>query len=552
MQSLRRIQNWSLFLGFLWAAGWAVFLYVRHSPRCVIVGPYSVARVSADGSRLVTRGYRPSGRPNAVQVWDTCRGNLIHQIDDEEDISDPVFSADGRYAALTVGRIPRLMECQTGEEWRFDELAGSGSRDFSPRGRWLLTLKAGAINCIDVARREAVPFPNAEFLCFNAHEQPVFKKRAGAPELFVWDLRQRKKIAQAAWDPDAEPHPSENGALAAVVSRKPADPDAAKRDYVVQVWDLATLERRFQRRLSIPALNWIEVKFSPDAQTAAILVNRLEASGPLRTRAQFLDMTTGALLGTTECCGGEFSPDGSLWFSLVPTDNDRDLFRVFDAPTGRVLWERPAGRVRQFLGATGALLYQEDLEKPLQLLDARTGQARARVRVDCGAAAFQPEPMNDGRRFTVFGYRHFNGEQPFWKAWLENLRPEIFGNPFVEAPFVMVFESATGRELLRLTNHGPTHVLSDDGRTLLTLDSLNDEANPIAIRVWDVSPAKAYLWAIGTAAGAGIVLLGLNRLRHKLTRRGPYSKHAPPAAATALTSMNTKRRFVDKDRKLAA
>ena len=503
MFMLRRVVVSFVVLGFLWSGAALAFQIARSRPRCVITGPYSVAHVSADGSRLVTRGYRPSGRPNAVQVWDAHRGKLIHQIDDEEGISDPVFSPDGQYAALTVGRVPLLLEIQTGAEWRFDEFARSGAL-FSPKGRWLLTPNAEGFGCIDVARHEAVPFPKDEFICFNANEQPVFKTRAGAPELFVWDLHRREKVAVAPWtsDPDT-PVTSPNGALAAQIIREPADFDADRFNYDVSVWDLATLERRFQRKLLIPAQKWFEVKFSADARTAAILINQQGGE----TEVQFLDARTGDVFATTECYGGEFSSDGLLWHSLVPIDQDRDALRVIDVATGGALWERPAGQVWEFLGATGSALYRREPPDPLQLLDARTGNVRATIRF--GDVAFPPEPRADGRHFQVFGSLHVDGEQP-WRAWLADVWPDIFGFQVPDEPFVAVFETATGRKLLWLRNlGGARQMLSDDGSTLTTEDQTNDGEGGWIFRVWDVSPAKANRWAVVAAAALGIALLGL-------------------------------------------
>jgi hypothetical protein len=507
MSMLRRVVVGFVVLGFLLSGAALTFQIARSRPRCVFTGPYSVERVSADGSRLVTRGYRPNGRPNAVQVWDAHRGKLIHQIDDEAEIWDLVFSQDGRYAALGVGRVPVLIECETGAEWRFDELADYGIDRFSPKGSWLLVTKTEASYCIDVARHGTVPLPNEQLVCFNANEQPVFVTRAGAPELFVWDLHRREKVAVAPWTSDPElPETSSNRALAAQITRELSCPDCDTFNYQIDVWDLATLERRIQRRLSIPVSKWVEFKFSPGGQTAAILVNEQQIHGLLETQVQFLDMMTDTSLGTAKC-NGEFSPDGLLWHSLVPIDQDRNALRVFDVPTGRALWERPAGRVWEFLGTTGTVLYQYDPEQPLQLLDARTGNVRAAIRF--GAIVF-PEPTTDGRRFQVYGALHVDGEQPPWKAWLADLRPDIFGFQFPDEPFVAVFESASGRELLWVRNHGGAReMLSDDGSTLTTVDQANDDEGGTVIRVWDVLPTKAYRSAVVAAAALGVALLGL-------------------------------------------
>ena len=67
-------------------------------------------------------------------------------------------------------------------------------------------------------------------------------------------------------------------------------------------------------------------------------------------------------------------------------------------------------------------------------------------------------------------------------------------------------ESATGRELFRVTDCGRAwHALSDDAGTLITADVVDDDGTSM-IRVWDVAPTKAWLWAAGSALGAGLVL----------------------------------------------
>jgi hypothetical protein len=126
----------------------------------------------------------------------------------------------------------------------------------------------------------------------------------------------------------------------------------------------------------------------------------------------------------------------------------------------------------------------------------------------------------------LHGYQSRRRESYFWEAWLEKRWPDIFGD---HIPAVSVLETATGRELFRVLRHGwQARLLSDDGSTLVTVDALSDEARDgFATRIWDVSPTRAYLWAVGAAAGTGIVLLGLNRARRKWKERQACPRQAP-------------------------
>src|SRR5215475_12320381 len=101
MKSLRRILGWSLFLGFLWAVGWAVFGYVRHTPRCVIAGPLVVLSLSADGSRLVTAMEPADGNLRGpIQIWDTQNGQVKHVLFDSVKFVQIVESPDHQYLAV--------------------------------------------------------------------------------------------------------------------------------------------------------------------------------------------------------------------------------------------------------------------------------------------------------------------------------------------------------------------------------------------------------------------------------------------------------------------
>src|SRR5262249_10619545 len=115
-------------------------------------------------------------------------------------------------------------------------------------------------------------------------------------------------------------------------------------------------------------------------------------------------------------------------------------------------------------------------------------------------------------------------EPYFWETWLEKYWPELFGDDIDGA---LVMETATGRELFRVVNRAKaSYALSDDGSTLVTVDPAPGPDKIVIIRVWDIPPHRARQWAVGTAAGTGIALLGLNRLRRKYSQsRGRKNNH---------------------------
>jgi|GEM_PF-6030087 len=93
-------------------------------------------------------------------------------------------------------------------------------------------------------------------------------------------------------------------------------------------------------------------------------------------------------------------------------------------------------------------------------------------------------------------------------------------------------ESATGRELFRVINAGnQRHRLSDDASTLLTGDTFDDGRR--MIRVWDVRPTRAWLWAVGMVAGTGLGLLALRWVWRKRAAHKAAGKRTPLPAASA-------------------
>src|SRR5260370_4045897 len=123
---------------------------------------------------------------------------------------------------------------------------------------------------------------------------------------------------------------------------------------------------------------------------------------------EMIDTETGQLLWSFPMRLGEnseFSSDESLVYLVHGVDRDKDAatLTMFDAATGRVLWERRAYGTTRFAGNTGILLQQEDYTRPLNFLDARTGEEKAKIPLDFPTANYIPVLTPDGRHFVSGG-----------------------------------------------------------------------------------------------------------------------------------------------------
>jgi hypothetical protein len=233
----------------------------------------------------------------------------------------------------------------------------------------------------------------------------------------------------------------------------------------------------------------------------------------------------------------EFSPDGALWTYQWMRDDAYYERLAVEVKTGRILWQRVCdGSTLLFAGNTGIALDRESFNKPVQLIEASTGTAKATVPLDFQTTNFDgmkatghpPQLTLDGRHFFIRGFQTRNRSVLFWEAWLEQKWPEIFG---VSGEGVLVMESATGRELLRLNNRGHDGcMLAEDGSTLLTLDS-EGFGRTSAIRVWDVQPTRAWVWAVGAAVATGF---GLLALRWAWRRRKARKTMSKPVSLTSI------------------
>src|SRR5262249_38597930 len=89
---------------------------------------------NADGTRLLTRGYRHA----SVRLWDAATGRMIGQpLVHPDNLAATAFSPDGKVAATASGNGARLWDAVTGEALcPFLEYL-SGNLVFSPDGKTL-------------------------------------------------------------------------------------------------------------------------------------------------------------------------------------------------------------------------------------------------------------------------------------------------------------------------------------------------------------------------------------------------------------------------------
>ena len=532
MSRVRQILAWTIFLGSLAAVGFGVFHFVRNRPRFVVEGPASHLQLSADGARLaVLEWTQPKGGRGPWRVWDTRRGRVVHELFGDAAVRHFEVSPDRRHLAVMLNDDDlRLVDWLTGEEQQLP-VGRLRNFEFSPQGKWLFV--GGSQEEDNFATPGQFPgLSDRQFVFHVADKQLALqleetffhsgderflfgRKWGDRGTTTIWDLNSRKKVGSL---------PIEGtDIVVAADQRSLIASHTGQRG--IEIWDLATSELRFAHEGERGDVAW---KCSPDGKLLA-LTNKSTVG-----KVEMIDVATGRTLWSDVTVAGlecKFSPDGSLCSHLRRVPGlDRFaqstwIITMFDANTGRVLWERSGGGP-DFFAVDGAIvLHQAFRTSPLEFLDARTGQCIATTPIEVQSWNLAPILTPNRRHFLVIGRQRRDREPYFWEAWLEKRWPDIFGD---HIPAVSVMETATGRELFRVLRHGwQSRLLSDDGSTLVTVDSLSDEEKAgFATCVWDVSPTRAYLWAIGVAAGTGMALFALNRHRRKLKARRVHQANA--------------------------
>jgi hypothetical protein len=508
MQFARRIFRLALHLGCMSAIGAGVFFYVRAQPRCSFVAADRVIDLAADGSRLLTYYSHPA-RGGAWQVWDTYTGQQLFEWASDRDSQCIAFTNDGRHLAVSLETGPlRLFDWQAGQHWDFDEpldLPNGGNIEFSAKGRWLVVHPRGGHPSflIDVASRKIVRRGSSRSV-FSADERLLFDL-TGLGEVTVWDLAENKSRGVLPVRLDGSQH-SPDGRL---LIERHWDEKTGDQDQI-DAWDVATLKLRF--RHSLPRAGQLNVQFSSDSRLLAVwhgIEPRLwDNEGQPLSDLGIIDTATGKRLWSCGIQrGGEcvFSPDNSLVHLVHGFDDGTPVATMFDANTGNILWQRTGRGKAYFAQNADMVLHRDNLPiAPIQFLDPRTGAAEASVPLEFQLPDLTPTP--DGRYFVIRG--HLPTRQPAaWETWLDQHWPNLLKLNKDPVPAVIVFETATVREVFRTVGRDETlATLSADASTLVTVESVDDGLRePRVFDVWDVQPTKAWLWALGVALAAAIV-----------------------------------------------
>jgi WD40 repeat protein len=510
MQYASQWLRWGLFLAVLIAVGGVVFVQVRYRPRCVIHAKLHLLNLSADGTRMVavTRVQDPELSKPAIVVWDLVQGRQERVLLEDIAWDHFVLSPDQRHLGVSLGDgTVRLIDWRNSDQDGFRiEPSRRRALEFSPKGKWLYF---GGF--IDMAQRKMGPVRTTEQLIgFDAAEERAFFRKPDG-SVSIWSLQTGEKQRELAVKDSLEAPDLDGPPRFGLAPHRELDPGAeggGRTMFRYAWWDLQTLKKRCTSpfigepgpaRIILENNEYLVIEDFVERGKARLLV---------------LELTTGriavsASLGEIKTAG--FLSNGSV---LCVVHDNWQTATMFELPDGRKLWHKHGGRVSS-KGDTGILLYQDGMNH-IEGLDARSGE-RVWALASEGSLS-GGSYTHDGSHFLA--YDEGEREPYFWEPWLQRIWPHFIAGSHCDT---LVIETRTGRELFRLRNSGTQEFqLSQDASTLLGKEVVRDaEGSPI--RVWDVHPRRAWIWAITSAlaAGAGLLLL----------RRAWKSWRTPRAAA---------------------
>ena len=521
MRYARSILLWLLFVGCIMAIGVGVFGYLRTQPRCVLETSWCAWSLSPDGMRVLTGEW---------EVFDTHSGVKLFSL--PSDGQQCVFSKDGRHIAIRSedGRVG-LIDWQTGDVWRYDNPLPNdpeGFLEFSRRGRWLFVHAMTGKECvvIDVATRRITRRLAGAVSGIGPHEVSGISP----DERFV--LLKKGENDVVVWDLD---HDRQHGELPLQLSQWQISPDGRfvadyrwsekREEHGIDVWDVTALRRVFRHKIP---LNRYVATFSPDGGRLAVCscvdwrkkiwqVEMLDTmDGKVVGPAPNLPMRHVYDVDSLSRDGTAFSPDGKLLFV-----KGNGCVAMVDGISGALLWMGNNWGRTYFADGAAIVTYQIDPNGLADFVDARSGQFKAAIPVTFFDDTLRATP--DGRYCVIPGNCYRKPNRGICAVWLEKMLP-AFNDP--KTTCVVVMETSTWREALRVVGCGDSACLSADGGTLVTSQNLGGDWNgtppgPFVLRVWDVHSAKAWLWAIGIALGSGLawhsILFVWRRLRKRKT-----------------------------------
>ncbi len=535
MPHIRRILSCSAVLAFSACVGMAVFAFVRHQPRSVIVGPLEIQDVSSDGARILTskidKGQDPWKRNRCpIQVWNSHTGRPVHEFNPDAAVPLIYRSPNERHVVLRTSEDKILLaDWQTGELQSLDEIQNVNDVRFSLKGRWLLVGRSDSqpSSLVDLKTRTIRKRMRDAWPAFSADDRLMFARMGPTSEVTVWDVEKDQSLGtlpltsvhftvsedsrlliERLTEPVPAPVEEFNGFGGGVGREK-------RKDFRVNVWDLQTFKRRFTHAMPKPGN--LETSLSRDGQYLALWIGG-EQNEP--TTLEMVDTANGKKLWSveTECTNGAyFSYSGE--YVALSQGYAQNTVTMFETGTGKVAWQKPAWSIDQFARKDDRFYLKETDSAPLAILDQATGEPRATLPADFPTANFIPMETPDGKAFVIGGWRARSHEPNFWETGIEQIWPKFFGEGMEGA---MVFESSTGRELFHVLDNGAhENRLSDDASTLITIEDHPQAENTRVIRVWDVSPSRAWFWAFIAGVGSVLPFAWLLRFKAIFTRRKP-------------------------------
>lgn len=578
MKLFRRLVAWSCFLGFLAAVGTGAFHFVRYRPRCTIEANHEnlkVEHLSHDGSRLVTCRWPLRKMPDAqayqprLAVLDTTSGQAVYIVEDfasELDWGDfnSCQSPDHRYLVGTRQDDTLLVDWQNGQSWPIEppkritttatvtndkgdtsevEVIEEIMRDnrstsceFSPQGRWLIF---GQQQVVEVATRRFVRgFPG--LLGFIQGDRLAVFRQSGR-QVRIWDMDKNQMAMSMPTNIDFDKYWSKSTLatgfgnwLIVAASGEFTSEGLGPREIVFQeaeVWDLTAQRRKLRiggkgsktSHLMVPRdgsrlVVWSKREHDYAVSIIELGVNdeqlTLPLSNPILLKHQAKKGSHWGLLGS----------NGKL-FALARQDESGAAltFSIIDLVASRILWETREHSSLYFSPNGESVFCGDMFDSSCEKRDARTGL------IQCKTFWSQETTQRSSDSQLIASADFDSSPEGAWCEWLVERLP-AWCLPFGTA--VVVAETETGRVRFRVAlRDSPDLLLSGDGNTLVTIHStLDDRLQPktSSVRVWDVNPHRAWLWAVASSFLTGIVLLLLRCWRQT---RKPQARLSQPVAS---------------------
>jgi WD40 repeat protein len=402
---------------------------------------------------------------------------------------------------------------------------------FSPRGSFVAVAEGlsnehrlHVVACATGQRVASFPLHTevVAYFGFTTDEELLyfFANEKGKPVFTVWNT-QTKQIARTINDIGLS---SVNDAFALALDGKTLLVDTNESDRGgINLYDLHTgaKQRCFGDR---PSGGWREkfprFKFSPDSRTLVRFVG---------SELQLWDIPAGKRRGTIK-----LEEEDRLWDEffisadshVIATANEDRGFMAWSLDTGERLWPpidpgrfRVNGRVgpapdyRRITPDDRYLIDSSDGR--IDLLDPGTGTPTVSVSLGENFGPGRNIKFTPDGRWMLSEWRVNKVREPWIvQKWLGKWWP-------IEQPqgCVVVSEVTTGRTVLRISDHGASYDLSDDGNTLMSFLANNDGSGIISCFDVPGRPSRYLVYGIPLALGTAITTICCWRKRKRLARQ---------------------------------